>query len=108
MKCWCALDSDHRPGSRLAGRSPGVIMFVLASYCGAAASGQQSGDVRGTVEDPDGGAVVQAAVHLTPKRGGAPSKTVSDDAGRFAFSGVGAGDYVLAAKKEGFEAAELN
>jgi hypothetical protein len=109
MKRWCALDSDNRPGSRLAGRSTGVIMFVLASfYCGAAASGQQPGDVRGTVEDPDGGAVVAAAVHLTPKRGGAPAKTVSDDAGRFVFAGVGTGDYVLAAKKEGFEKAELN
>ena len=68
----------------------------------------KNGYVRGTVEDPTGGAVVQAALQLTPKRGGPPSKTLTDEAGHFVFAGVAGGEYVLAARKEGFENAELH
>src|SRR3989449_8430063 len=72
-----------------------------------AAMGQNLGQVEGTVEDPTGIPVAQAEVKLTGQNTGIVQKAVTDEAGHFAFIGVEPGDYVLSAKMEGFEKAQL-
>src|SRR5205807_214897 len=51
--------------------------------------------------------VAQAEVKLTGQNTGTVQKVVTDEAGHFAFTGVAPGDYVLSAKVEGFEKAQL-
>lgn len=60
----------------------------------------------GTVEDPTGAVIPNAAVTLTGKTNGQVKKVVADAAGGFSISDVPAGDYILKAKAEGFESAE--
>src|SRR5713226_1206665 len=106
------------------------VLIVWFSVALPAATGQNLGQVEGTVEDPTGIPVAQAEVKLTSQTTGtAPAfagavgqvptsrsqpqyvqtniKAVTDEAGHFAFTGVAPGDYVLSAKVEGFEKAQL-
>src|SRR5205809_5028995 len=82
-----------------------LFLFAWSSEC--VLLGQQPWQVQGRVEDPNGVAVTQAAVRLTPQTGSTALKTVTDDMGRFVFAGVGAGEYLLTVKVQGFEKAEL-
>src|SRR2546425_9766913 len=72
-----------------------------------AAMGQNLGQVEGTAEDPTGVPVAQAEVKLTGQNTGIVQKAVTDEAGHFAFTGVEPGGYVLSAKVEGVEKAQL-
>ncbi|PYT12041.1 MAG: hypothetical protein DMG59_24690 [Acidobacteria bacterium] len=85
-----------------------LFLFAWFSGCVPALLGQQLGQVQGTVEDPNDSAVIQAAVKLTPRAGGTALKTVTDNTGRFVFSGVQGGEYLLAVTMEGFEKAQLH
>jgi len=83
------------------------VLIVWFSVIVPAAMGQNLGQVEGTVEDPTGIPVAQAEVKLTGQNTGIVQKAVTDEAGHFAFTGVEPGDYVLSAKVEGFEKAQL-
>ncbi len=63
--------------------------------------------VAGTVEDPNGASVAQAAVKLIPQPTGTALKTVTDDAGHFVFTGVAPGEYILRVKVPGFKKPKL-
>jgi carboxypeptidase family protein len=69
---------------------------------------EEAVQVRGMVEDSNGAAVAQAAVKLSSQKGNAALKTVTDDTGHFVFPGVTAGEYLLTAKMEGFQKAEVS
>ncbi|HEX2710927.1 MAG TPA: carboxypeptidase-like regulatory domain-containing protein, partial [Candidatus Acidoferrales bacterium] len=85
------------------------VLFLIACSSGflPALLAQQPGQVQGTVEDPTGAPVVAAAVELILPTTGAALKTVTDDTGRFVFTGVAPGEYLLRIKMEGFEKAEV-
>src|SRR5713226_4065502 len=106
------------------------VLIVWFSVALPAATGQNLGQVEGTVEDPTGIPVAQAEVKLTSQTTGtAPAfagavgqvptsrsqpqyvqtniKAVTDEAGHFAFTGVAPGEYVLSVRVQGFEKAEL-
>lgn len=68
---------------------------------------QQPGLVRGTVEDPSGIPVAEAAVKLVSQTNSETLKTVTDEAGHFVFAQVPPGAYRLGVKMQGFEKAEL-
>src|SRR5207245_7034783 len=85
------------------------VMLVFAWCYGRvpALLGQAPGQLRGMVEDPNGAAVPQATLKLTPSGGGTALKTESDNAGHFAFAAVAPGDYLLTVRVAGFEKEEF-
>src|SRR5713226_2832631 len=85
------------------------VLFLIAwsSAFLPALMAQQPGQVQGTVEDPHRAPVAQAAVKLIAQPTGTALKTVTDEAGHFVFTEVAAGEYLLQAKMQGFEKAEL-
>src|SRR5437660_9588620 len=83
------------------------VLIALFFVALPAAMEQNLGQVEGTLEDPTGVPVAQAEVKLTGQNTGTVQKVVTDEAGHFAFTGVAPGDYVLSAKVEGFEKAQL-
>src|SRR5438552_3738044 len=83
-----------------------MFAFSWCYCCVTRLPGQHPGQVRGTVEDPNGAAVAQAALKLTPKGRGTALKTVSDNTGAFVFAAVEPGEYLLAVKAPNFEEEE--
>ena len=76
-----------------------VLLPVLAA--------QEPGLVRGTVMDPSGIPVAEAAVKLVSETTAETLKTVTDGIGQFVFAQVPPGKYLLHVKMQGFEKAEL-
>ena len=62
-----------------------------------------SGDVNGTVTDPSGAAVPHAAIVAVEIDTGVQRTTISDDAGRYQFTGVPPATYSVTAKLSGFQ-----
>src|SRR5713101_1443427 len=85
------------------------VLFLIAwsSAFLPALMAQEPGQVQGTVEDPHRAPVAQASVKLIAQPTGTALKTVTDEAGHFVFTEVAAGEYLLQAKMQGFEKAEL-
>src|SRR5713101_4385063 len=80
-----------------------VIWF--AAFAGVAREGTaqtSTGDIEGTVHDALGGAVPGAAVTITHAASGLTRERTSDSAGRFLFSEVPIGEYVLSVELTGF------
>lgn len=85
------------------------ILFLLVWSCASLhlVLAQEPGIVRGRVEDPSGAVIAHASVKLDSLATSTPMKAVTDEAGRFIFRDVAAGDYTLTVKAEGFEKTEL-
>jgi len=92
-----------------------VIAAALATTL-AASQGQATGIVAGRVVDANGAAIPAATVMLVPGASAeGPSRSVpdeaervlTDDAGRFVFSNIGAGTFRLQANKPGWLAGTL-
>jgi len=85
------------------------VLFLITVGFGFAPAllGQQPGQVGGTVDDPTGAPVSQAAVKLILQTTGTALEAVTDDLGQFVFTGVAPGEYKLQVKMKGFERAEL-
>jgi hypothetical protein len=88
------------------------VGFVLSLVVGLAAHAaparaQVDGVVRGqVVTAADGSALTEAPVTLTPAGGGARIEARSDAAGRFSFSRVTPGEYVLSVSSKGFRTSD--
>src|SRR6266851_4318732 len=81
-----------------------VIWF--AAFAGVARDGTaqtSTGDIAGTVHDALGGAVPGAAVTITQVANGLTRERTSDHAGRFLFSELPVGDYVVSVELAGFK-----
>jgi iron complex outermembrane receptor protein len=75
-----------------------VTSFVFAQTPGAAR-------ITGVVTDPDRAVVPGAAITLTNQATRAQSVTITDSTGRYVFSGLAPGRYVVEARLEGFQPA---
>lgn len=91
--------------------SSGVIALAAALFLSApAARAQQTvstGDIQGTVTDPQNAAVVGALVTLTDKTTGQVRTTQTNETGRYEFAQVPVGDYDMAITKDGFSSAKV-
>jgi iron complex outermembrane recepter protein len=77
-------------------------LFVSLLLLGSLQTLAQSTQVSGTVKDPDQSVVANASVTLSNIRTAATLQTMSDQAGKYAFSSVIPGTYRLEAHKTGF------
>src|SRR5438093_8219703 len=80
----------------------GVAVFLLANPKTAFAQGE-TGSVTGVVTDPQGGTVAGADVTLTDVATKSARTTATNDAGRYHFASVAAGNYDLTISKSGFK-----
>src|SRR6266567_1436712 len=78
------------------------VLFILFA---AGLPAQISGDVKGVVADPSGGAVAQARLTLTHRETGLARAQLSDAGGRFAFDQLRVGEYDLKVEAAGFRLA---
>jgi len=81
------------------------ILPVLALALAAVhvlAQGGSAGVIRGTVTDPSGAVIPNAAVHLTNPRSGLDRTVSSDALGQFEFSNITFDAYQIAATANGF------
>src|SRR4051812_13139 len=82
--------------------------FVLLLVLTATVAAQTSGDVKGLVTDPSGGAVSQARLTLTERDTGQTRAQVTDAGGRFTFDQLRIGDYDLRVEAAGFRQASTS
>ena len=82
-----------------------IALLCLVAPCAADAMGQVA-TVRGSVLDDAGGVLPGATVGLAFENGN-PRETTTDGSGRFAFAGVGPGEYRLRVTLTGFQAADV-
>ena len=79
--------------------------FIFSSICVLPAAAQVLyGSAVGTVQDPTGGLVANAAISVTSRTTGAVRETVTDTQGRFAFSNLLPSSYDLKVSAVGFRA----
>jgi Carboxypeptidase regulatory-like domain/TonB-dependent Receptor Plug Domain len=78
-----------------------ILFLTLASVC-LPAQGGSAGTIRGTVTDPSGAVIANAAVHLTNPRSGLDRTTSSDALGQFEFSNITFDSYQIAVSAQGF------
>ncbi|HEV3330390.1 MAG TPA: carboxypeptidase regulatory-like domain-containing protein [Bryobacteraceae bacterium] len=92
---------------RKADRVVGVIFryALVAAFTLAAAFGQITGGLRGTVSDPSGAAVAKAKVALTNLETRATRTQTANEQGEFSFELLTIGNYEVRAESAGFAAA---
>jgi len=80
-----------------------LLTFILnvATLVASAQSGN-AGAIRGTVTDPTGAVIPNAAVHLTNPRSGLDKTAASDALGQFEFSNITFDNYQITVKASGF------
>ena len=96
-----------KDGLEMKKRAVCMLILVAWSVFLPALLAQQPGLVRGTVEDPSGTPVAEAAVKLVSQANGETLKTITSEAGYFLFKEVPPGEYLLRVKMQGFENLEL-
>jgi hypothetical protein len=78
-----------------------TLILTMAALSASAQSGN-AGAIRGTVTDPTGAVIPNAAVHLTNPRSGLDRTATSDALGQFEFSNITFDNYQIAVKANGF------
>jgi hypothetical protein len=81
---------------------PVVLLFVAMLLCPALAQAQFRASLRGTITDPNGGAVVGATVTLTNTTTNETRTSVSDSSGIYQFNALPPEPYSLTVEKSGF------
>ena len=81
-----------------------VMLAAVFMLTQTALYGQATGNVTGVVEDSTGAVIPKATVVLTNQQTGVQRKTLSNDAGAFAFAGVSPGtSYSFEVTAQGFQ-----
>src|SRR5271168_4050309 len=83
-------------------RSRFVLASVLALIFAPLVWGQENATITGTVLDPSGAAIPNAAITLTNPATGQVRQTVSNNDGIYLFANVGVGNFTLGASAAGF------
>jgi hypothetical protein len=84
----------------------GIVLAILVST--TSVHGQTKGaSVQGTITDESSALIPGVTVTATNRYTGASYSTISDTNGKYAFSALAAGDYVLSAFLQGFLANEV-
>ncbi|HKV78008.1 MAG TPA: TonB-dependent receptor [Candidatus Sulfotelmatobacter sp.] len=78
------------------------LLFACLGFSASVARAQYRASLRGTVTDPQGGAVVGATVTLTNTDTGYTSTSISDADGMYQFNALPPAAYRLTAEKTGF------
>jgi hypothetical protein len=78
-----------------------ILVLTFASF-GASAQSGNAGSIHGTVADPTGAVIPNAAVHLTNPESGLDRSTTSDASGQFTFSNIPFNPYQIAVSANGF------
>lgn len=90
-------------------RSFPVMLLLAWINSGGSARAQSEAVVRGqAIAAADAAPLSGATISLQPLAGGEAAQAIADSAGRFAFQGVSAGDYVLAAAAAGFAPRQIH
>ena len=84
---------------------PAIAALMLLVPTPTAAAAQQLGTIRGTVVDVSGSALPGVSVTVTGS--GVREQAITDTAGAYEFTGLPAGEYVLAAALFGYASREL-
>ena len=80
-----------------------IRLAFFSFLCGTCAWAQISGSLSGTVNDPSGAAVPQAAIVITNEETGAVRKTETSDIGRYYVSALPVGHYEVRVSQPRFE-----
>ncbi len=80
-----------------------AFLLTLFLVTGRLIFSQNAVSVRGTVTDPSGAAIPNAAVHLIDSANNSQRATTTDQHGNYAFAGVVPGMYSLVVEAQGFE-----
>jgi len=83
----------------------GVGIAILLLTCHPASVWAAAGTVDGVIKDALQRPIPGAQLRLESGAGRVVGRTTTDDQGRFAFTGIAAGTYVVVAEKTGFEVA---
>jgi hypothetical protein len=91
--------------SRPAGKCLGVWFAFIGAFLvlTTGAWGQDNATLTGTVADPSGGVVANAAISLTNTATGQVRQVTSNSSGVYLFANVGVGRYKLDASAQGFQ-----
>jgi hypothetical protein len=78
-----------------------ILVLTFAAF-GASAQSGNAGSIHGTVADPTGAVIPNAAVHLTNPESGLDRSTTTDALGQFTFSNIPFNPYQIAVSANGF------
>src|SRR5262249_36457637 len=84
-----------------------LLLFGIGSVVSVAAQ-TSKGFVVGTVEDPNGASIPNAAIKITNTKTGVVRDTVADSSGSFRLDAVDPGIYTLEASGQGFKTVKLD
>ena len=84
-----------------------ILVLTFAAF-GASAQSGNAGSIHGTVTDPTGAVIPNAAVHLTNPESGLDRSTTSDASGQFTFSNIPFNPYQIAVSANGFGSLNRN
>jgi len=93
------------PGTAPVARAVTIIVTILLFVCHPVPALAAVGTVDGVIKDALQRPIAGAQLRLESGAGQVVGRTITDDQGRFAFTGIGGGTYVVVAEKTGFEAA---
>lgn len=86
----------------------GTMWLLIVAVCVSSCFGQFSSGIQGTVQDPSGGFVANAAVSLLNTETQVSSRTKTDDAGNYRFVSLAPGSYTLTIEASGFSKTAVN
>jgi hypothetical protein len=79
------------------------IMWLVLTFCAAAAGAQDTASITGTISDPSGAAVPNAQVAVKNAEHGISRSSTSNGSGDFLFASLPIGSYDLTVTAEGFK-----
>src|SRR5688572_7060302 len=92
--------------ARSAARAAVALLFVVAAFSGPALAQSFLGTIRGTVTDPQGGAVAGASILIVDESTGVPRTAETDSEGRYEATNLRPGTYRVEVVTSSFKKAE--